>query len=72
MALNFHTKEQTIKNDTPDIGVVTLYCEMNFVNPLLHGQLLKTLWEKKKRAISSFPTIFSTQSDNCIPICLYF
>ena len=38
-------------------------------------QLLKTLWEKKKclqRAISSFPTMFSTQSENCIPICQYF
>ena len=23
-------------------------------------------------AISSFPTMFSTQSDNCIPICQYF
>ena len=24
------------------------------------------------RAISPFPTMFSTQSDNCIPICQYF
>ena len=24
------------------------------------------------RAISPFPTMFSTQSDNCIPICSYF
>ena len=24
------------------------------------------------RAISPFPTMFSTQSDNCIPICPYF
>ena len=25
-----------------------------------------------KRAISSYPTMFSTQSENCIPICQYF
>ena len=25
-----------------------------------------------KGAISSFPTMFSTQSENCIPVCQYF
>ena len=26
----------------------------------------------RKKAISPFPTMFSTQSDNCTPICPYF
>ena len=62
---------------------LTLYQTTKF-NPLLHKysfwcinnrQLLKTLWEKEKllvRAISPFPTMFSTQSDNFIFICPYF
>ena len=35
---------------------------------------LKTLWEKEKLLVTSnfsFHTMFSTQSDNCIPICPY-
>ena len=27
---------------------------------------------KEEQAISSFPTMFFTQSENCIPICPYF
>ena len=50
------------------------------INPLLYKYsfrrignkwLLKTLWEKKKLLVTSnppFPTMFSTQSENSIPI----
>ena len=30
------------------------------------------MWEKEKLLVTMFPTMFSTQSDNCIPIYPYF
>ena len=53
-------------------GVLTLYS----VLILMHQQ--QTAFEnivgkgEIARAISPLPTMFSTQSDNCIPICTYF
>ena len=35
-----------------------------------NSSLLKTLWEKEKlhlKAISPFPPVFSTRSENCLP-----
>ena len=66
------------------LSLVKTWDHVKRVNPLLHWysiwrinnrQLLKTLWEKEKLLITgnfSFSTMFSTQSDNCIPIFPYF
>ena len=52
------------------------YC---LLNPFLHRYSFqrinyKTAFENivGKGEIASFPTVFSNQSDNCIPICPYF
>ena len=34
--------------------------------------ILRTMSVTKKRAIFPFPITFSTQSDDCIPMCPYF
>ena len=50
----------------PSLYLVSLLYIWGF---LTHQQ--QTAFEKKQ-AISSFPTMFSTQSDSGIPICLFF
>ena len=55
---------------------LTLYSIDTDFDASKNRHFFKTSWKKKKIAPNEqfflFPTMFSTQSDNCIPICPCF
>ena len=53
---------------------LTLYSINTHFDASTTGSFLTTLWEKKKLLVTSnfsFPTMFSTQSDNCTHLSIF-
>ena len=57
------------------VVILTLFFIDIHFDPSTTDRFLIKLWEKEKLLITSnspFPTMFSTQSDNCVSICSFF
>ena len=74
---NYEPDQENKENSKSDIMemCLTLYSIYTCLNTSTEDCFWKHSGKRKncsKRAISPFPTMFSTQADDCIPICPYF